>query len=256
MRSASRNAPLAAGLRWLNALTGETRSDRADMQLGCVLAFVAGAVNAGGLLAVGHYTSHMTGLVSALAQDVAFGVVSAALIGLTALASFVTGAATCAFIVNWGRRAGIRTYYALPLLIEAALLLVFALSSRGSGPEGGIASTIALLCLLMGLQNAIITKISGARIRTTHVTGIVTDIGIELGKLLYWNRDTAVSPPVIANRAKLRLLSLLFLAFFCGATAGAIGFHTFGNQAALPLALLVFLLGLPACFRRQAAARN
>jgi len=38
-----------------------------------------------------------------------------------------------------------------------------------------------LLCFIMGLQNAVITKISHAEIRTTHVTGLVTDVGIELG---------------------------------------------------------------------------
>jgi uncharacterized membrane protein YoaK (UPF0700 family) len=70
-----------------------------------------------------------------------------------------------------------------------------------------------MLCFIMGLQNATVTKISGARIRTTHVTGIVTNMGIELGKLLYWNRGPARSQmlPVRADRPKLRLLGLLLL---------------------------------------------
>lgn len=66
----------------------------------------------------------------------------------------------------------------------------------------------------MGLQNALITKLSHAEIRTTRVTGLVTDIGIELGKLMYWNRTSGEAgqlPPVIANRGRLALLALLLL---------------------------------------------
>ena len=73
-------------------------------------------------------------------------------------------------------------------MLEAVLLLCFGL--LGSNLERHrllfVPVTVVLLCFVMGLQNAIITKISRAEIRTTHVTGLVTDMGIELGKLIYW----------------------------------------------------------------------
>ena len=94
--------------------------------------------------------------------------------------------------------------------------------------------TVVLLCYIMGLQNAVITKISQARIRTTHVTGLVTDLGIELGRLLY---GAEVSAP------KLRLLGGLLLAFAVGGVAGAWAFKTLGYVATLPLAALLALLG-------------
>jgi len=98
----------------------------------------------------------------------------------------------------------------------------------------------------MGLQNAIITKLSGARIRTTHVTGLVTDAGIEIGKLLY--RNDPARPdlvPVIADGAKLALLLSLIGLFFSGGIAGALLFSRFG----LPVAALFALpLGLFASF--------
>jgi hypothetical protein len=66
-----------------------------------------------------------------------------------------------------------------------------------------------LLAFTMGLQNAVVSKISASQIRTTHMTGVITDLGIELGKLLYWNRSAvACGTPVRANIPKLRLLSL------------------------------------------------
>ena len=93
----------------------------------------------------------------------------------------------------------------------------------------------------MGLQNAVITKISHAEIRTTHVTGLVTDLGIELGKLLYINRLTR-DTLVRANRQKLSLLGKLIGSFFIGGLVGAIGFKQFGYITTVPLAVLLLLL--------------
>jgi uncharacterized membrane protein YoaK (UPF0700 family) len=92
-----------------------------------------------------------------------------------------------------------------------------------------------------------VTKISGARIRTTHVTGMVTDLGIELGKLMYWNRDRSdgAAPAVMADRAKLCLLAGLLGSFFTGGVIGALGFHYLGYVACVPLAFLLLLLAGP-----------
>ncbi len=109
---------------------------------------------------------------------------------LFAILSFLVGAATSAILIHWARRRNSRSEYALPLMIEAALLLVFGLIGgplTGKSITDELSLTLALLCFVMGLQNAMITKVSNAEIRTTHVTGLMTDIGIELGKLLYWN---------------------------------------------------------------------
>jgi hypothetical protein len=81
--------------------------------------------------------------------------------------------------------------------------------------------------------------------RTTHVTGIVTDIGIELGKLLYWNQNSDNPDLVLADRPKLRLLVLLLASFFIGGVTGAIGFSQVGFLFALPFALLLLLLAGP-----------
>ena len=83
--------------------------------------------------------------------------------------------------------------YALALLLEAALLLVFGLvgAHLDTPAQLLVPTTVLLLCFIMGLQNAIVTKISQAEIRTTHMTGVVTDLGLELGRLLYWNGATA-----------------------------------------------------------------
>jgi uncharacterized membrane protein YoaK (UPF0700 family) len=113
-----------------------------------------------------------------------------------------------AILVNWGLRRRLRSAYGLPLVL-----------------------------------NAVITKISRAEIRTTHVTGLVTDAGIELGKLLYVNRS-AGEAPVLANRERLRIHTLLIASFFTGGLAGALGFKFVGFACTLPLAIGLWMLTL------------
>jgi uncharacterized membrane protein YoaK (UPF0700 family) len=237
-------------IEYLRGFARPQRTDQNNRRLGRWLAFIAGAANAGGFLAVGQYTSHMSGIVSALADNFAVGDFGLIVAGLSSLAAFTTGAATSAIMINWGRRRRAQSEFALPLMLEAVLLLCFGL--LGSNLENNrflfVPATVGLLCYVMGLQNAIITKISKAEIRTTHMTGIVTDIGIELGKLFYWN--VSESGPgvaaVRADRSRLRLLASLLGMFFIGGLAGALGFKYVGFISTLPLsAILVVLAVVP-----------
>lgn len=216
------------------------RTAEGNAHLGWMLAFVAGATNAGGFLAVQQYTSHMTGMVSAAADGLVLGQTQALVTAIGALLSFGAGAACTALLVNFGRQRRAHSIFALPLLLEATCLIAFGLLGAWLAGMRAlfIPAAVAVLCFTMGLQNALITKVSRAEIRTTHVTGIVTDLGIELGRVLYG---------MAANTAKLRLLGGLLLAFAVGGLAGAWAFKTVGYAATLPLAgLLAFLGAVPA----------
>jgi len=233
-------------IHYVRSLAAHGRTRRADRHLGLALAFVAGAINAGGFLAVHQYTSHMTGIVSGAADGLALGAAGLALDALGAMLSFLAGAACTALMVNHARRHALASLYALPLLLEALLLLAFGvLGARLAGFKGlFVPATVMLLCFMMGLQNALMTKLSHAEIRTTHMTGIVTDIGIELGKLLYWNADDGRQPRVAANHARLALLCGLLGCFFAGGVVGALGFRQLGWMATVPLAVLLLVLAI------------
>ena len=221
------------------------RSLRTNTRLGAVLAFVAGAINAGGFLAVGTYTSHMTGIVSALADHLVVGNLVLTAASLGALLAFLLGAMTTAWLVNWGLRKELACAYGLPLLLEMLLLLIFGIFGAAISLWVNflVPLTVVLLCFIMGLQNAVISKISKSEIRTTHVTGLVTDLGIELGKLLYINRNQrSAAGPVRANHPKLRLHIILISSFFTGAVCGALGFKYLGYVSTVPLALALLLL--------------
>jgi uncharacterized membrane protein YoaK (UPF0700 family) len=234
-------------IRYVRGLTTEERTSRSDRHLGFALAFIAGAANAGAFLAVGIYTSHMTGLVSSIADNVALGQVALALSALGAVLSFLLGAMTSAFMINFARRRALRSQYALPLLLEALLLLMFGLlgASLAQIPGLFVPATVMLLCFMMGLQNAVITKISGAVVRTTHLTGVITDLGIELGRLLYWNRSKGpAEQPVLADRVRLRVLTLLCAFFLLGGISGALGFKHMGYVATIPLAAMLVVMSI------------
>jgi uncharacterized membrane protein YoaK (UPF0700 family) len=232
----------------LRRLSGRRRTPSANQHLGLVLSFVAGAANAGGFLAVQQYTSHMTGIVSSMADQLTLGNLNLVRAGVGALLSFLFGSASSAILINWARRRRLHSEYALSVLLEAFLLLCFGVLGANLTRQTGlfIPGTVMLLCYIMGLQNAIITKISRAEIRTTHVTGLVTDLGIELGKLLYWNSGGARSAraPVVADRRRLALLGSLLLLFFVGGVIGAFGFKHVGFASTIPLALLLLAVAL------------
>lgn len=230
-------------IHFARKLTGKDRSETANRALGIALAFVAGATNAGGFLAVRQYTSHMTGVVSSMADYLALGNGALALAGLLALLAFMAGAALTALLVHYARAHRLHSEYALPLMLEACLLLAFGLLGSRLAVIDGLLVPLAvlLLCFIMGLQNAVVSKLSHAEIRTTHITGIVTDLGIELGKLAYRNGPDAAQP-IQASLPRMRLLASLALAFFTGGLAGALGFKHVGYIATVPLALLLVAL--------------
>ena len=225
------------------------RSESLNRQLAWAMAFVAGAVNAGGFLAVGHYTSHMTGVVSAMADEAAEGDLTTVLAALAMMLSFFAGAFVCTTLISFGQRRRMRSRYAITLVLEAALMLVFGFMGNRLQEEVQftLPMTVMLLCFIMGLHNAVTSIISGAAVRTTHLTGTVTDIGIELSKLAYVNvHHRHGRERIVANRQKLSLLLLILASFLAGGVAGALGFKHIGFKVTVPLAgFLCFLAARP-----------
>jgi uncharacterized membrane protein YoaK (UPF0700 family) len=218
----------------LRRMTGRERSERANWQLAALLAFTAGVVDVTGFLGLRQFTSHMSGVTATLAAELGTQGVRVLTRPAIVLGCFLAGAAFCAVVVNWERRRNRESLFAVPVAIEAMLLAAVALF----GGSGHLLASLAVMGFSMGLQNAVITKISDAEIRTTHVTGTITDIGIELGRLLYWNR-TPRGTEVRADGRKLVLLTMLVVLFFGGGTLSAVMFQRLGFSLMLPLAVLL-----------------
>lgn len=232
-------------------LAAGDRTPRRNRDLALVLALAAGMLNSVGFVAVGFYTSHMTGITASVADHAVRGGTRLVAVGVLSLASFLAGAMVCAVQFNWARRRARGDRFALVLVTEAILVLLIGVVADLVTWEHREWPLVAALCLVMGMQNALITKVSQATIRTTHVTGMVTDIGIELGKLAYRSR-LAGQPPVRADPVKLGTLAALVALFFGGGLLGAVGYLTLGFRVLIVPAVCLLTLGVPPLLRHRA----
>ncbi|GAA4488028.1 YoaK family protein [Gluconacetobacter asukensis] len=224
---------------------GDARTFVMDRRLGCSLAAVAGAVNAAGFLAVGYYSANMTGNLSSLSMDVRAADLSSALSCLGLVAAFVAGAVLSALLANAGRHRRHRAIYAYSILLEAGLLAV--LGALDMALRAGLRGAVLAygLSFLMGLQNATVTRISGARVRTTHMTGMLTDFGIELADWLDAVRRHGDPARMAQVRQLLALHGGIVLSFAGGGVAGALAYGWWRAGALLGLAPVLVWLALP-----------
>ena len=214
--------------------------------LGYIMSFLAGAINAGGFFAVKSYTSHITGSMSGAADAAYLGDWHGFFAAMSCVVTFLIGSAHSSWTILWAKRQRFRSSYGLSMWLESLYLLAFGLLGVALSHYGRILlpPTVLLLCFIMGMHNTVMTVLSGGIIRSTHMTGTVTDLGIELGKVLYYRRSKNPKLPDIAvNRPKMRLLLALLAAFILGGVVGAWGYHRLGYHFTLPVAALLFWFG-------------
>ena len=197
---------------------------------GLILALTAGVINAVGFLGVHHQAlSHMTGTVSVLGLELGRANYPVALHALAILGAFFAGCLLSGVIISQGRlRLGRR--YGVALSLESAALFAAVLLLRRGANAGDY-----LAALACGLQNAMVSSYSGSTMRTTHMTGMVTDLGIACGHFL---RGATV------DWFRFRLYGVLLLGFFAGGVAGSLSFSRFGYDTLLLPATLSGLSGV------------
>lgn len=197
---------------------------------GGALAGIAGMVNAIGFLSYSHQAvTHLTGTTTLLGVALHQHDLTLATHLAGVLLAFFLGAVLSGFIIQrqtlkLGRR------YGVALAVEGALLAFAALCMRHQLSAGAYVASLAC-----GLQNAMATTYSGAILRTTHVTGIVTDLGSALGHAL---RGLEV------DRPRVRLYALVLSAFLLGGALGAAVFTITGTDALFYPAVLILVVAL------------
>ena len=197
---------------------------------GGLLALGAGCINVVGYLCFRHQPiTHLTGTSTEFGLALARGDAGEiAHWGLVILA-FLLGAMLSGFIVQQGAlRLGRR--YGVVLMLESALL--FAATPL---IHGGYDLGLYLASAACGLQNAMVSTYSGATVRTTHLSGIFTDLGIYLGHRL---RGLEV------DSLRINICLLVASHFIIGATLGALGFMLWQERVLLAPATLTGVVGL------------
>jgi uncharacterized membrane protein YoaK (UPF0700 family) len=195
-----------------------------------LLAGGAGIINAAGFLGAQHQAlTHMSGTVTNLGVELARGDTALAWRALGVMSFFFSGCLLSSLVIHDSKlRLGRR--YGAALALESALLFAAALLLRH-----GYASGDYLAAMACGLQNAMATSYSGAVLRTTHMTGIITDLGIALGL-------AARGSPVDWRR--LRLYLVVLAGFFAGGVLGTFGYVRFGSDILLFPAIIAGATGL------------
>ncbi|MCC6573047.1 MAG: DUF1275 domain-containing protein [Planctomycetes bacterium] len=226
-----------------------------SLVLGVALPAVAGAVNAAGFLVIGTYTSHVTGMAARSGDEVALGHWFAAWQPLALIAAFFGGAFFAAVLTEIARRRG-HARYVIALIAEAIFISLFAVICAATPQEAHVGNfaLAAILSAAMGLQNALVTRISGAVVRTTHMTGVITDLGVESARIYYLLRQDLKGKSMgqqwtrlkntwgDAELKRLVLLTTIFVSFLAGAVIGPLVFLQAGYwSVAVPCAILLGL---------------
>lgn len=195
-----------------------------------VLALVAGLVNSIGLLGFKHQSiSHLSGTATLLGTGVINSNFSDILHLALVLLSFLAGSAISGYFLRSGSLKLGRNYSGL-LSLEALLLFGAIYFLSKDSVNGHYLASAAC-----GLQNALATTYSGAIVRTTHVTGIFTDLGIMLGSKLRGDNF---------DKRKGLLFLLIIMGFILGGTLGAYFFNILKFNALFIPAGICFLLAL------------
>ena len=201
---------------------GKSRTFEHNLQIATVLSFVAGMVNVTGFLAIKQLTTNVTGHFALFINDVANFEFWKGTIYFLYIFSFLFGSFTSSFLIEKYRANKKLNVYVLPTLIEIVLLLTIAIASDFL--ELNYPDLIACVLLFaMGVQNSFVSKISKAVVRTTHLTGLFTDLGIELSQLFF--PETHPDRVKIKRTIKLRLYIISF--FFLGGIVAGILYSTY-----------------------------
>jgi uncharacterized membrane protein YoaK (UPF0700 family) len=212
---------------------GPARNARKNAMLAGYLAFVAGWVNSGGYVLIGSFTSHVTGSIGRLSHDVAVRDPGAGAFALLLVVTFFAGAFVASLILETNAFADTARAYGVALALESAMLALFIFVAGLSRATHArvLDSEAAVLCLAMGMQNSLVTRLSGAVVRTTHLTGVVTDLGIEAARWYRWHRARLSAVPLLIRprvpperppAMRTILLLTIVAAFTVGAVIGAL----------------------------------
>lgn len=222
------------------------------------LAFAAGLINSVGFLGFGQFVSHLSGHATYAAVEYSQKNYFLAVTSLSAILFFIAGSATTAFLMHGKTLQSPNVTFVKPFLLEIILLVyiifdwVYYKNLSVLNDSFEKAHSFLALSFAMGLQNASLRKTAQQTLRTTHITGVGTDVGIAIGSALFWGWNTirheiimhwkqhrsvkdipnifleSIKAAYVRSRVEKLFLHLFTLiAFLLGAAIGTFGFFEF-----------------------------
>lgn len=219
---------------------GKSRTYIHNLRLASILSFVAGIVNIIGVLSVKTLTTIVTGHFAYFSEELSNKNYQTAVVYLLFILSFLVGAFVSNLLIEIFSRIKPTISYVVPMVIEIIILSavgIFGSTSAVLDINGQIIACTLLFA--MGLQNALVTKASQSVVRTTHLTGLFTDLGIELSQLFFYRKTIEIQ-----QLSKNMFLKLAIIGcFFFGCIAGGVLFRTYELKTLL-LASIFLIIAL------------
>lgn len=219
---------------------GKRRTYFHNLKLASALSFVAGIVNITGVLSVKVLTTNITGHFAFFSEEILFKKHQSAFIYLLFILFFLVGSFTSSMIIEFLSKQKKMRPHVFPIIIEAALLSFVGLSGYHTVGFTLSSNIIAYILLFsMGMQNSLVTRVSQSVVRTTHLTGLFTDLGIDLSQILFNKEYTAYQQ----LKKSIFLKLVIIICFFCGCIIGGLLYKLFYIKTLLfASGFLVFII--------------
>ncbi|MDI6034294.1 YoaK family protein [Flavobacterium sp. LB2P84] len=196
---------------------GKNRTFIHNLRLATLLSFVAGIVNVTGVLSIQTLTTNVTGHFAYFAEEIMKRDYAAAITFFVFTLFFLFGAFTSNFLAELISKKHPNLSHVIPISLEMLVLIgvgMFGVQSALSSSEG---KWIAFSMLFaMGIQNSLVTKISQSTVRTTHLTGLFTDLGIELSQLFFYKKPEEKKKLKTSIYLRLSIIAFFFIGCFSG----------------------------------------
>lgn len=188
-------------------------------------ATAAGVTNVAGMIAFLAFTANITGHVANLAKNIVEQDFREIIVFVIWLLMFFSGAFISSFVVRSYNHTSKYKAHSIPIIIEIVVLLFVAIYGHNFYTETLLERELVIGAIIfsMGLQNSLVSIVSGGIIKTSHLTGLFTDLGAEIAELFHPSGDATAA---LKNKIYIRITILSF--YLIGAVAGGLLFDIFG----------------------------
>lgn len=196
---------------------GKNRTFAHDLRLATLLSFVAGLVNITGVLALKTLTTNVTGHFAFFAEEIMRHDYATAFTFLVFTIFFLIGSFISSFLAELVTQKNPDLSHIVPITLEMFILIgIGFLGSQSSIATSEGKLTAFFMLFAMGIQNSLVTNISRSTVRTTHLTGLFTDLGIELSQLFFYKKTEDVKKLKTSIFLRLSIITFFFMGCFSG----------------------------------------
>jgi len=189
---------------------GKTRTLSHNLKIASLLSFVAGIVNVAGFVAVQRLTTNVTGHFAFFVDEVFKLRFWQGFIYFLYIFFFLLGAFASSLLTEVIGRRNENYVFVIPIFFEMSILMMMAFYGKFLIENSPDIIACSLL-FAMGLQNSLVSKISNSVVRTTHLTGLFTDLGIELSQLFFFKEKEQKEKLLASIRLRLTIITFFFI---------------------------------------------